>query len=66
MNAEDFERAADGLAEVVFTMEDVDLNALHDEDAMQFLELKQELHGLVDQYRHDQHATERLQEDDSP
>jgi hypothetical protein len=57
--AELFERAADGLCEVTLAMEDVDLNALVDEDARAFLEHKAALEEMTRRYRRDQHGAER-------
>jgi hypothetical protein len=60
MNArEQCQRAADGLCEVTLAMEDVDLNALLDEDAREFLELKATLEDMTRRYRRDQHGAER-------
>lgn len=61
-DSEDFERAADALCEVVFTMADVDLNVLHDDDVRALLDAKTTLGEMTDRYRHNQHATERFDE----
>lgn len=52
-------RAADGLGDVVLKLEEVDLNALIDDDVLRIVEMKQELHEICARYRHDQHAAER-------
>ncbi|WP_049934729.1 hypothetical protein [Haloplanus natans] len=57
--ADRHERAADGLCRVTQEMEDVDLNALLDEDAQSFLSHKQALEEMCRRYRRDQHAAER-------
>jgi hypothetical protein len=57
--AERLERVADSLASVVFAMDDVDLNALLDDDARVLLESKQTLGEMTRRYRRDQHAAAR-------
>ncbi|MFC6723637.1 hypothetical protein ACFQE1_04385 [Halobium palmae] len=65
MNGGDsFRRAADGLCDVVVAMEDVDLNALHDEDVQDLLDYKRALGQMTHRYRRDQHAAERREEGD--
>jgi hypothetical protein len=53
-----FEPAADGLCGVTLAMEDVDLNALVDEDAREFFEHKAALEEMTRWYRRDQHDAE--------
>jgi hypothetical protein len=65
-DAERCERAADGLCEVTLAMEDVDLNALLDDDVRALLEAKATLEEMTLRYRRDQHAADNLSEDASP
>jgi len=60
---EEFERVADALCEVTLQMEDVDLNALLDDDIHAFLDAKEQLERMTLRYRRDQHAAERATED---
>jgi len=56
--------AADDLCEVVFSMDDVDLNALMDDDVSEFIEHKQALGEMTRRYRQNQHALGRCEGDD--
>lgn len=52
-------RAADGLEEVIFQMEAVDLNTLLDDDAQTFLEDKRDLEVMYLRYRRNERAIEQ-------
>ncbi|MFC3957567.1 hypothetical protein [Halovivax cerinus] len=64
-DVDESKRAADALSEVTLAMEDVDLNALLDEDVLTLLECKQTLTGMCLRYRRDQQAAERNAEGDN-
>lgn len=55
-------RAADQLCEVLLAIEDVDLNALLDDEVRTLLDAKEELSELTMRCRNDQHALERNQD----
>lgn len=59
-----FEQAADALFSAVLTIEDVDLNALRDDDVLTLLESKQTLEDMTRRYRRDQHAARRRASDE--
>lgn len=59
--SERWERAADSLCDVTMAMEDVDLNALDDREAYEFLEYKLALGEMNRQYRRRQHNQERFE-----
>ena len=63
--AERYERVADRLFDVVLAMDDVDLNALRDDDVRTLLECKATVKDLTLRYREDQHTTEQLAADES-
>ncbi|MFC5973809.1 hypothetical protein ACFPYI_20990 [Halomarina salina] len=62
--AEGFERAADGLTDVVDAIDDVDLNAMQTEDVRTVLDARETLEDLTGQYRHDQRAYQRNQREE--
>lgn len=57
-DADRFERAADRLCDVLLAIDDVDLNALHDDDVRALLDAKETLGEMTGRYRRDQHAAE--------
>lgn len=57
-DAETFERAADALFDVLLAMEDVDLNALDDDDVRSLLACKEVVGDMTSRYRQNQHALE--------
>ena len=63
--AERLKRAADRLFDVLLAIDDVDLNALLDDDVRTLLECKATVRDLTLRYREDQHATKQLAADES-
>lgn len=60
---DDLRNVADQLAEVIFTLEDVDLNALLDSEVRTVLDAKDDLGEVCLRARNDQHAGERRRSD---
>lgn len=52
-------RAADQLCEVLLALEDVDLNALIDDEVRAVLDVKDDIQAITHRCRNDQHAMER-------
>lgn len=63
MNSEDFERVADGLSEVTLAMRDVDLNPMLPDDVRTLLDAQEELSEMCKEYRQNQHAAKRHEEE---
>lgn len=63
-DAEDFEHIADGLCEVIETLQRLDYNAVAIPQDLRFiLDVQEDLEELCLRYRQDQHATYRHRED---
>lgn len=57
------ERAADGLCEVTFAIEEVDYNALMEKDLLRLIQAHRDLHEMTLHYRTRQHGREPGEDD---